>query len=181
MEINKVDFKGITTRDLSALICQLLKDKGIHVVLTGGACVAIFSKNIYVSRDIDFVPDDILLMPKIKEALKNIGFLQKGRHFIRNDCPLMIEFVNPPLSVGGEKISIIDKIKTKYGELNILSPTDCIKDRLAAYYHWDDPQSLEQATLVAKNKKIDLKEIKRWSENEKMLDKFNIFIDRLKK
>lgn len=143
--------------------------------------MSIFSKNIYISRDIDFVPDDILLMPKITKTLKSVGFMQKGRHFIRNDCLLMIEFVNPPLSVGGERISKIDKIKTKYGELNILSPTDCVKDRLAAYYHWGDPQSLEQALLVTKNNKINLKEIKRWSENENMLDKYNVFIERLRK
>ena len=59
--------------------------------------------------------------------------------------------------------------------LKLLSPTDCIKDRLAAYYHWNDIQSLDQAILVAKGNKIDLKEIERWSINEGMIDKFKIF------
>ncbi len=59
--------------------------------------------------------------------------------------------------------------------LKLLSPTDCIKDRLAAFYHWNDIQSLDQAILVAKGNKIDLKEIERWSINEGMIDKFKIF------
>ena len=181
MEIKNINFGTIDVKDLAALICQHLHDKGINIVLTGGACVSILSHNIYVSKDLDFVPDDILIMARIIRSLKEIGFSNKGRHFIRNDCPFLIEFVNPPLSVGNEKVSKVDKVKTKYGTLNILSPTDCVKDRLAAYYHWDDPQSLEQAMLVAKNNKINLNEIKRWSKNEKMLDKFDVFVKRLKK
>jgi len=41
-----------------------------------------------------------------------------------------------------------------------------VKDRLAAYYHWDDNQGLEQALLVAKYNTVNLKEILAWSEQE---------------
>lgn len=54
----------------------------------------------------------------------------------------------------------------------LLSPTDCVKDRLAAYYHWSDQQALAQAQLVAENNKIDIKEIRRWSKEE---DKLAVF------
>jgi len=50
---------------------------------------------------------------------------------------------------------------------------------LAAYYHWDDPQSLEQAIWVAQQNKFDIDSIKEWSMNEKELDKFEIFKSRL--
>ena len=30
-----------------------------------------------------------------------------------------------------------------------MTPTDSVKDRLAAYYHWNDQQALEQAIMVA--------------------------------
>lgn len=179
MEVENIDFKSIDARNLSAFICQYLMDKGIHVVLTGGACVTIFSGNIYVSRDLDFVPDDIELMSKVTQALEEIGFLKKGRHYIRKDCPFLIEFVNPPLAIGGEKVKNINTIRTKYGTLNILSPTDCVKDRLAAYFHWNDRQSLEQAILVTKAQKIDQKEVKLWAKNENMLDKYNDYLARL--
>ena len=35
--------------------------------------------------------------------------------------------------------------KYSTGTLRLLTATDCIKDRLAAYYHWRDEQGLEQA------------------------------------
>ena len=58
----------------------------------------------------------------------------------------------------------IAKMEFETGKLFLLSATDCVKDRLAAYYYWDDLQSLEQAVLVAKSKEIDISEIRRWSK-----------------
>ena len=65
----------------------------------------------------------------------------------------------------------------------MLTPTDCVKDRLASYYHWNDKQALDQALLVCndKPKKIDIKEIQRWSKQENHLEKFEFFLDKLKK
>ena len=57
-------------------------------------------------------------------------------------------------------------------ELGVISPTDCVKDRLAAYYHWGDQQSLLQATLVAQQNKINIDEIRRWSLAEGKLEEF---------
>jgi len=78
--------------------------------------------------------------------------------------------------VGSEPVKKIATVRTKYGSLKLLSPTDCIKDRLAAYYHWDDPQSLEQALMVAKRCRIDLREIERWSKVEGKEEKFTEFL-----
>lgn len=51
-----------------------------------------------------------------------------------------------------------------FGELRLLTPMDCVMDRLAGYYHWKDPQSLDQAVAVARRRqKIDLQRIERWS------------------
>jgi len=54
-----------------------------------------------------------------------------------------------------------------------------VKDRLAAYYHWGDLPSLEQAVLVAKANDVDLNEIERWSEVEGASDKLENFLERL--
>jgi len=48
----------------------------------------------------------------------------------------------------------------------LLSPTDCVKDRLAAFYHWNDRQCLQQAVWVAQERAIDWKEIEWWSRRE---------------
>lgn len=68
--------------------------------------------------------------------------------------------------MGKEPIKEIITLHFSTGELRIISPTDCVKDRLAAYYHWGDQQSLEQAVIVAKDNEIDLDELKRWSRAE---------------
>ncbi len=55
------------------------------------------------------------------------------------------------------------------------------KDRLAGFYHWNDKQNLDQALMVARKCSVNLSKIKKWSEYEGQLVKFQIFIDSLKK
>jgi len=50
-----------------------------------------------------------------------------------------------------------------------------VKDRLAAFYHWNDRQSLQQAALICQTRPVDMKELKRWSEKEGSPEKFQIF------
>ena len=68
-------------------------------------------------------------------------------------------------------------LKTPMGTLPVkmLSPTDCVKDRLCGYFHWNDLQSLEQAKMVARDNEIDLKELKRWAQRERMEGRYAIF------
>jgi hypothetical protein len=54
-------------------------------------------------------------------------------------------------------------------------------DRLAAFYYWNDRQSLQQALLVAENHPVKLNEIKKWSENEGETSKFQEFLDGVKR
>ncbi len=67
----------------------------------------------------------------------------------------------------------IDEIATATGIVRIISPTDCVKDRLTWYYHGNDTQCLQQAILVANAYAVDLSEIERWSKAE---GKHNAFI-----
>jgi len=114
--------------------------------------------------------------------LSDIGFRRKStRHFIQKECPFYIEFVAPPLSIGSEPVKLRKSIKSRLGELVLLTPTDSVKDRLAAFYHWNDSQALDQAVLVAKVQKVSLREIRRWSKNEGHEEKYAIFLDTLKK
>ena len=52
--------------------------------------------------------------------------------------------------------------------INILSPTDCIIDRLASY-------------MYAETQPHNLERIKKWCENESQPEVYNEFIDALKK
>ena len=131
--------------------------------------------------DLDFIEQLPVTRRKLKKALSEIGFTEKNRYFIHPETEFFLEFPPGPLSVGEEPIGKIEIINFPTGKLRLISPTDCVKDRLAAYYHWDDRQSLEQALLVARDQEIDLLNIQRWSEGEGELEKFETFFKALSK
>jgi hypothetical protein len=109
---------------------------------------------------------------KIREAMTAIGFYEEGRYFKHADSQFFVEFPPGPLSIGEEPVRQIVEKKLTTGILKVISPTDCVKDRLAAYYHWEDQQSLLQATLVAQRNEINIDEIRRWSQAEGKLREF---------
>ncbi len=47
--------------------------------------------------------------------------------------------------------------------INLLRPTDSVKDRLSSFYHWNDKQGLAQAVAICLEQKINLNEIEKWS------------------
>ena len=161
--------------DLAALICDACLKSGIDVVLSGGACVSIYTENRYVSFDLDFVLRTPVPRKKIKTTMGELGFLEDGRHFRHSGNPFIVEFLSPPLSVGDEPVQRINEIRRGRMTLRLLSPTDCVKDRLTAFYHWNDRPSLDQAVLVSLNEDVDLSEVNRWSLNEGMKEKYGIF------
>jgi hypothetical protein len=176
-----MDFKNISILDLAIFLCDHLANQGIETVLSGGACVSIYAKNEFLSYDLDFILLNLSGKNKIKKILEKIGFLPEGRHFRHDDTPFIVEFLSPPLSVGEEPVKKIQTIEKKGRKLKLLSPTDCVKDRLSAYYHWNDKLSLEQAVMVSFAQSVDLKEIERWSTNEGMAEKYPAFLEELDK
>ncbi|MEN6434999.1 MAG: hypothetical protein ABFD14_03750 [Anaerolineaceae bacterium] len=96
--------------------------------------------------------------------------------FKPSDSDFFIEFPPGPLTVGVEPVKWIESIDLATGKLLILSPTDCVKDRLAAFYHWGDEQCLRQAILIRDNSSVDLNEIERWSANEGKNQEFLRFL-----
>ena len=176
----KIDRQKIGIKELAALISGKLRENGIDAILVGGACVSIYTKNRYQSFDLDFITHATL--KSVVPVLAEIGFRRESsRHFVRHDCPFFIEFVAPPAAIGDEPIKGEKKIKTKLGTIVLLTPTDSVKDRLAAYYHWNDPQALEQALLITEAQKIDITEVRRWSVKEGHVKKCQAFLKRVRK
>ncbi|MEK6652212.1 MAG: nucleotidyltransferase [Nitrospirota bacterium] len=176
----RIKRKSISIKELAAIVSNKLNESGIDAILVGGACVSIYTKNKYLSSDIDFV--SAASIKEISPVLLDLGFERKSsRHFEKKDCPFFIEFVSPPAALGSEPVKETNVLKTRLGDIILLTPTDSVKDRLAAYYHWNDPQALEQAMLIARSQKISLREVKRWSEKEGHKEKYNAFVNMLKR
>jgi len=169
----------MSAEELAGLVCQALHDDGVTVTLTGGACVAIWSNGKYVSQDVDFIEEGPVPRRQIRQVLKLLGFHEKGRHFVHAATQFFVEFPTGPLMVGNQRVERVAERNTSSGRLRLLSSTDCIKDRLAAYFHWNDRQSLEQALLVAQAQRVDMDDIRRWSKSEGNDQKFRIFEQRL--
>lgn len=169
--------KKMTQAEVGAYVQSHLRQRGIDVVLSGGAVVGIYSKGMYVSQDLDMVRGWGATRKAIAKVLEEIGFEDtRARYFKHADSEHLIEFPPGPLMVGAEPVRQVDEITLSTGMLRIISPTDCVKDRLAAYFHFKDRQGLVQAMMVAKGNKVDLEEIRRWSESEGKLGEFNKFL-----
>lgn len=164
--------KEMAVGEIAAYVATHLNQNGIKVVLTGGSCVSIYTDNRYQSYDLDFIEEGRSTRKKIAAALAQLGFQEKERYFTHPDTPYFVEFPSGPLAIGDEPVHDIVQMEFATGSLRLLSPTDCIKDRLANYYHWKDRQCLEQASMVAAIAAIDLAEIERWSRHEGMAEEY---------
>jgi hypothetical protein len=164
---------------LAALVCATLDRHGIEAVLTGGAVVSIYSRNEYRSYDLDFVVRG--LAKDVRAAMASLGFAKRaGRHFEHPRTPYYVEFPSGPLAIGNEPVSRTAVRRTAAGVLRLLTPTDCVMDRLAAFYHWNDVQGLEQAVAVAKRQRIESARVRSWSRREGMEVKFAVFERRVR-
>ena len=162
--------------ELAALIQTKLREKSIDVVLSGGGAVTIYTTSKYVTHDLDLVIMGITKREEIRKVMEKLGFQYVGRHFEHPETKLLVEFPPGPLSIGGESVGKINEMNLATGILRVLSPTDSVKDRLSAYYHWNDRQSLEQAILIARDNEVDFEDIRKWSMREGNLAKFEKFI-----
>lgn len=163
------DWKTVSENELWEYIAWHLSLHGIDSVLVGGAVVSIYSNGIYKSGDLDFVYTsyDSEIWKKIQDVMYELGFKKVTRHFIHPECShLFVEYAAPPVSIGDD-FRIVPAAKEVSGKtIKILSPTDCIKDRLASYIYFNARECLEQAILVAKAQAFHLKEVQRWCESE---------------
>jgi len=174
--------RKMSVGELAAYVSSHLRAKGIDVVLSGGSAVTIHSRDKYVSFDIDLVNTRSAKRRTIREAMAEMGFQEENRYYKHPETEYFVEFPAGPLAVGNEPVKRVDEMTFRTGTLRIVSPTDCVKDRLTWYYYDKDRQSLEQARLVVQENPVDLAEIERWSKQEGMLKTFqrirNLFLER---
>ena len=67
----------MTRAELAAYVQSHLQAKGITVILSGGASVAISTSNKYVSADVDLVDVYSVERNRIMAAMEEIGFHEK--------------------------------------------------------------------------------------------------------
>jgi len=162
------DWSCCNEEEFWAYIAWHLDKAGIDSVLVGGAVVSIYTEGLYRSGDVDLVLESF---PGngISDVLAPLGFHPSGRHWSHPACThLYVEFPPGPVSLGEEFPVIPSEIEKDGRRLKLLSPTDCVKDRLAAWIHWKARSRLDQAALVAirQRKVIDIEKVRNWCLKE---------------
>ena len=166
-----------TLQEVALTVAAVLSEHRIRAVLTGGACVSIYTDGLYVSRDADFVIQSVLpgLQRRLDEALARVGFARDGDRYVHDLTPFFVEFPPGPLSIGADLR--ITPVEVKVGDATalLLSPTDSCRDRLASFYFWGDRQALDLAVAIARRHEVNYRTIRRWSREEGELQKYGEF------
>jgi hypothetical protein len=160
--------------ELAAIVANHLRQYDIQVVLVGGLAVEIYTENLYLTKDIDMVNTSYDPPAAINQAMAAIGFCKQGRVYVNDTTDICVEFPTAPLSVGAELIHETTIVEFGSGEIPILLAKDVIKDRLVAYFHWNDRPSLVQALALMSNHTISTEELKTFCLAEGKTNQYEI-------
>ena len=164
--MNEPDWSSCREGEFWEYVASHLKAEGIDTVLVGGAVVAIYTEGLYQSGDLDLIPND-MDRERIEPVLEGIGFVRSGRYFRHPKCEhLFVEFPNGPVALGADYRITPAEREVGGQTIRLLSPTDCVKDRLASFIHWKTRDCLDQAILVARRQEVDLKSVEAWCRAE---------------
>jgi len=153
-----------------------MRRAGIRAVLTGGACACIHAGGKHVSVDADFVILGEVERRDLDQALASPGFRRAGDRYVHPDTEFYVEFPRGPLAIGSD--DDIRPVEHASGSRRCLtlSATDSCRDRLAAFYHWNDRQSLEVAIEIALRNRMRWSVIERWSRDEGFAARYDEFL-----
>lgn len=142
---------GISISELAFCVGETFIAHGSTAVLSGGGAAVVYAPEAYQSHDLDFI---LVYRGGLAPLLNNLGFYQEHSQYKHHNFPWTLEFPPGPLAIGGDYAIAPERItcpQTGY-RLDILSPTDCVRDRLTHFLAptHTDFSALEQALAVAK-------------------------------
>lgn len=141
----------------------------IDATLVGGSVVSIYTANKYASQDLDFISS--ASHDRIENAMNELGFFRSaggsGKDFAHRDCQFTVEFPPGPVAIGDtEPVQPAGSIEVNGVTVKMLSPTQCVMDRLLIFFLYNDRQCLDQALWVAQAHPINEEELLAWSRAE---------------
>ena len=153
-------------KDVAQCVAGALSGSGISFVLSGGACATLYTGGKYQSADLDFILCPSVPRRRLDLVMKKAGFERRGNQYYHPAVPFFVEFPAGPLGIGADLE--VRPVTRRVGKaaVRMLSPTDCCRDRLAAFYHWGDRQALTTAVQVALRHAVDFGKVRRWSRSE---------------
>jgi hypothetical protein len=144
-------------------------------VLTGGSAATYYAPESYQSDDADFI---IIFSSDPRgagDAIKELGYREIGGTYHHAKNTFTVEFPPGPLAIGSDVIRTYETVRRGDEILYVLSRTDCVRDRLAAFYFFNDRSALAAAVAVAGGGAVDLTAIHQWSLKEGQAERFAEF------
>ncbi len=168
-------------REVAVVTGDALRRAKIRAVLSGGACASLYTQGSYVSVDADFILIEPCEQEDLDRALASLGFRRMRDRYVHLRLPFFIEFPRGPLGIGEDSRIRPVWIRRRNRRVLTLSATDSCRDRLAAFYHWNDLQSLAAAAEIASRNRVSYAKIRGWSRKEGHLRGYEQFISEVRR
>jgi hypothetical protein len=166
--------------DVAFAVCTALAKRDLRVVLVGGSAATYYSAGAYQSYDADFVCIfyvDRERQAEVVRTMESLGYRPRNNLFVHAVNPFTVDFPRGPIGIGSQLVTKWDTVRRGRELLHIVTPTDCVCDRLAKFYFWNDHTALEAAKSVFRKLKsrMDLEQVRAWSAAEGEGEKFERF------
>lgn len=170
-----------TLTELAFVVGSSLRSAGVSAVLTGGSAATVYAPDVNQSQDLDFVVTFQAHIGASERCLTQLGFRRDSGSYVHELTKFTLEFPKGPLSIGDEIIEEWATLEQGEMTLQILTPTDCVRDRLSwfLFYQRYDVSALEQAVGVASRHPIDLEMIRAWAHRQGAAERYSVFEARL--
>lgn len=112
---------------VAAAISEALRQRGMRATLVGGGAIEFHASSIYTTTDIDLVVEGGT-RDQIDEVLRDLGFVRRGRHWVRDDL-----FVEVP---GNRMSDPVDVMQVGDYELRVICREIVLADRIIGFKHW---------------------------------------------
>jgi hypothetical protein len=166
-----------TLTDVAFYVGTALHQRGITAVLTGGSAATFYAPAAYQSRDLDFVIT--VWAADGEHALLAAGFRRDRDCYVHPGNRYPVEFPRGPLAVADDLIRVWSTVHRDDEILHVLTPTDSVRDRLAAFLFWNDWSGLEQALAVASARPdVDHAIVEEWCRRSGHAAKWEVFTAR---
>jgi len=134
-----------TLTEVAARASAHLERAGIPVAVFGGSAVTIHAPEVYASNDSDFASIRGTTRRDFAAAVAPLGLGASGRDVVHPEARFTLDLVADTPFSDQRPITRFAKVSTRFGQVRVYRFEDAIADRVAAFLHWGDSQSLDVA------------------------------------
>src|ERR1700724_142816 len=159
-----------TLEDVAFEICTALAAQDLIAVLVGGSAATFYAPKAYQSYDVDFIcyfDVDRDRERQILGVLQELGYSIVGGRIEHASNPFVVDFPKGPLLIADdESVARYDSVQRGNQMLHVVAPYDCVRDRLAKYFYWNDFTALDAAVAVAVRQAayVDPDKLRSWAQ-----------------